>query len=252
MSQAYARKLSAGRAEQSVDELLGRLPGLLSSAASQYLNLLKRSSKLVEGLLPADLLASSNECCAVPTQDCPPHCIAEIGWEGCACETQRASVTVSNTGTQSRAFTFGAGSLGPAKVEVAPAAAQLAPRQAVTLHVTVPGNQGLKEGETYSGELLIRGAYEQCVRLRLRVTAPTVPQLDVEQGDLPERITELKWYRHWQCTEPCEQGRVADPGGDRPATTTGVAVVNDSAAAATATVARKTSSSRAPARKKRG
>lgn len=264
MSQAYVRDLSASRAEQGVETLLDGLPQLLSAAASQYLTLLKRSSKLVEGLLPTGLLEGANDCCSVPTQDCPPRCIAEIGWEGCACEAQRATVTVKNSGTQARNFSFSAGSLGPAKVEVVPPAAQLAPGQAVTLQVLVPGNQGLKEGETYGGELLIRGAYEQCVKLKLRVAAAAVPQLELAQGEVPERITELKWYRHWQCTDPCAPARIADPAVDRPPTlatnaATAVAVLGDAAMPA-ALVASEApagtpvikTASRVPARKKRG
>lgn len=216
MSQAHVRDLSGSRAEQGIDSLLDGLPGLLSSAASQYVELLRRGSKLVGALLPAGMLEGANDCCTVPTQDCPPRCIAEIRWEGCACEPQRATVTVRNTGSQARGFSFDAGNLGPAKVEVTPAAAQLAPGQAVTLQVVVPPHQGLKEGETYASELLIRGAYEQCVRLKLRVAPAAVPQLEVSQGDPPERITELKWYRHWQCTDPCAPARIADTVADRP------------------------------------
>lgn len=216
MSQAHVRDLSGGRAEQGIDSLLDGLPGLLSSAASQYVDLLRRSSRLVSGLLPSGILEGANDCCTVPTQDCPPRCIAEICWEGCVCEPQRAIVTVKYTGSQARNFSFAAGSLGPAKVEVSPAAAQLAPGQSVMLQVAVPPNQGLKEGETYASELLIRGAYEQCVRLKLRVAPAAVPQLEVSQGDPPERITELKWYRHWQCTDPCAPARIADTAADRP------------------------------------
>jgi hypothetical protein len=218
MSQAHVRDLSGSRVERGIDSLLDDLPGLLSSAASQYVDLLRRSSKLVGALLPGGLLEGANDCCSVPTQACPPRCVAEIEWEGCACEAQRATVTVKNSGEQARNFTFSAGTLGPAKVEVAPPAAQLAPGQAVTVQVAVAPNQGLKEGETYSSELLIRGAYEQCVKLKLRVAASTVPQLDVAQGEVPERITELKWYRHWQCTDPCAPARIADAGVDRPPT----------------------------------
>lgn len=207
MSQAHVRDLSGNPAEQGLAALLDDLPGLLSSAASQYVNLLRRGSKLVGALLPIDRLGSSNDCCSVPTQDCPPRCIAEICWDGCACEVQRATVTVKNSGAQTRAFSFVAGSLGPAKVEVAPPAATLAPGQAVTLQLAVPANQGLKEGETYTGELLVRGAYEQCVRLRLRVGPAAVPHLDLCQGEVPQKITELNWYRHWQCTDPCASER---------------------------------------------
>lgn len=203
MNQAYVRDLTGSKAEQGIDAMLDELPGMLSSATSAYLNLIRRAGRAVGELLPADMLAGANECCAVPTQDCPPHCVAEICWDACAGETQRATIAVKNTSSQARTFTFAAGNLGPAKVEIAPPAAQLGSGQSVTLQVAVPASAGLKEGETYTTELLVRGAYEQCVKLKLRVTRTVVPHLDLAQGDVPQRITELKWHRHWQCTDPC-------------------------------------------------
>ena len=247
MSQAYVRDLTGSKAEQGIDAMLDELPGMLSSATSVYLKLIRRAGRAVGELLPADVLAGANECCAVPTQDCPPRCVAEICWEACAGETQRATITVRNTSNQARTFTFTAGNLGPAKVDVAPPAAQIAAGQSVTLQVAVPA-AGLKEGETYATELLVRGAYEQCVKLKLRVMQTTVPQVCLAQGDVPQRITELKWYRHWQCTDPCAPARTPnDPAirtGDIAGLTQAVSVVTNNAAPApsalrTAKTARK-------------
>ncbi|HTN49752.1 MAG TPA: hypothetical protein VMK32_10010 [Burkholderiaceae bacterium] len=202
MSQAYVRDLTGSKAEQGIDVMLDELPGMLSSATSVYLKLIRRAGRMVGDMLPADMLAGANECCAIPTQDCPPHCVAEIVWHACPGETQRATITVRNTSAQARTFTFTAGNLGPAQVQIAPAAALIDAGQSVTLQVAVPA-AGLKEGETYTTELLVRGAYEQCVRLKLCVDRTVVPHLDLAQGDVPKRITELQWYRHWQCTDPC-------------------------------------------------
>jgi hypothetical protein len=202
MSQAYVRDLTGSKAEQGIDAMLDELPGMLSSATSVYLKLIRRAGRAVGELLPADVLAGANDCCAVPTQDCPPHCVAEICWDACPGETQRATITVKNTSAQTRTFTFAAGNLGPAQVAIVPPAARIDAGQSVTLQVAVAA-AGLKEGETYTTELLIRGAYEQCVKLKLHVAPTAVPHVDVSQGDLPHRVTELKWYRHWQCTDPC-------------------------------------------------
>jgi len=263
MSQTYVRDLTGSKAEQGMDVLLDELPGMLSSATSAYLRLIRRAGRMVGDLLPADMLTGANECCAVPTQDCPPHCVAEICWDACLGETQRASITVKNTSAQTRAFAFTAGNLGPAKVEIVPPAAQIAAGQSVTLQVTVAG-AGLKEGETYTTELLVRGAYEQCVKLKLRVTRTAVPQVDLALGDVPQRITELKWYRHWQCTDPCAPPsrttddaalRTGDVAGGPPHAT---GVVANRTAAASAThaarfvkVARKAASRRGAAKKRR-
>jgi hypothetical protein len=262
MSQAYVRDLTGSKAEQGIDVMLDELPGMLSSATSAYVKLIRRAGRMVGDLLPADLLTGANECCAVPTQDCPPHCVAEICWDACPGETQRATITVKNTSAQTRTFTFSAGNLGPAKVEIVPPAAQIAAGQSATLQVAVAA-AGLKEGETYTTELLIRGAYEQCVKLKLHVTRTAVPHVDVAQGDVPQRITELKWYRHWQCTDPCAPpARTTDDGvlrtGDvagGPPQAAGV-VANRTAAAGTRVtrsvkIARKAALRRGAAKKRR-
>jgi len=219
MSRVFVRDLSGSKAAQEVGNLIDALPGMMSSAATQYIDLLRRSARLIGDAVPAGLglLDSSNDCCGVPTQECPPRCVAEICWEACIGDAQQAVINVKNTGEQSRNFTFAAGTVGPAKVEVSPASAQLAPGQVVAVHVSVPAGQGLKPGETYRGELTIRGAYEQCVQLVLRVATPQVAKLDVSQGAVPQHITELKWYRHFQCTEPCDVGQTRVPGQPTPA-----------------------------------
>lgn len=222
MSQATVRHLGGSTVQQGLDGLLDGLPGLVNGATSQYVGLLRRGIKLAGDMLPAnlaELAGSSNDCCSVPTQDCPPRCVAEIDWEACAGEAQHAVINVKNSGRQARSFSFSAGNLGPSKVDVTPPSAQLAPGQSVAVRVDVPPSEAFKPRETYTGEVLIRGAYEQCVRLRLRVATPATATVDLCQGEVPERITELKWYRHWQCTEPCAPARVpgnTDVAGHNP------------------------------------
>lgn len=220
MSQATVRHLSDSSVRQGLDGLLTDLPGLVSTATTQYVDLLRRGLKLAGDIVPPSLTSSlthlagsSNDCCTVPTQDCPPRCVAEIDWEACGGEPQRAVINVKNTGQQARDFSFAAGSIGPAKVEVQPTGARLAPGESAAVQVTVPSTDGLKAGETYTGELLIRGAYEQCVKLRLRLARPVIATLDLSQGEVPRHISELKWYRHWQCVDSCAPGiRGNQPG----------------------------------------
>jgi hypothetical protein len=223
MSRAFVRDLSGFKAGQEVDKLIDALPGVISSAASQYVDLLRRSVRLIGEAVPSGLglLSSSNDCCGVPTQACPPRCVAEICWEACLGEAQHAVINVENTGRQSRNFTFAAGALGPAKPTVSPASAELAPGQIVAVQVSVPAGQGFRPGETYRGELTIRGAYEQCVKLVLRLATPQPAEVDVRQGEAPQRITELKWYRHFQCAEPCDRGEADMAQATPPAATVG-------------------------------
>jgi hypothetical protein len=191
------------------EALLAGLPDLVNTATTGYVDLLERGLKMTRAMFSGsrDVFRLPDSCCSVPTRECPPHCVAEIEWDGCGCEAQRAVITVKNTSRENHEYTFSAGSLGPAEVEVAPAKASLGAGESVTLNVTAQASEAYEPGETYTGELLVRGAYEQCVILKRRISAPAVARLTIEQGDAPERITELKWYRHWQCVDPCPPAR---------------------------------------------
>ena len=64
----------------------------------------------------------------------------------------------------------------------------------------------------YHAEIVIKGAYEQCVRVRLRISCKKVCGdehcvCEVVQGDPPVRIRAHHWYHHFQCTEPCGDER---------------------------------------------
>jgi len=232
MSQASVRRLGASSSvEQGFDQVLDELPKLLSTAATQYVSLLRRGINLAGSIVPAGLTdslsglsalaAKGNDCCSVPTQDCPPRCVAEICWEACLGETQQASITVKNTGSQTRGFTFAATPLGPAQPQVQPANAQLAPGQQVVVQLSVPTGEGFKPGDTYGGELTIRGVGPQGTRAPLKIAAPQTASVSVDHGEPPQHITELKWYRHWQCIEPCDSGRMP-PTQPPPAGSVGV------------------------------
>lgn len=218
MSHATVRSMAGSASGIDPERLLAGLPDLVNTATTGYVDLLERGLEMTRAMFSGgrEVFRIPDSCCSVPTRECPPRCIAEIDWDGCGCEAQRAVITVKNTSGQSHDYVFSAGSLGPGKVEIAPAKASLAPDESVTLNVTAQASEDYEPGETYTGELLIRGAYEQCVKLKRRISAPAVARLAIEQGDVPERITELKWYRHWQCIEPCPQTKPRPRDPSRP------------------------------------
>lgn len=220
MSRAQVRPLTGSTAQQGIDQMLGALPGLVSDSLDQYVSLLRRGSRLLGGLLPTGKLADDG-CCEVPTRDCPPRCVCEFDWQAAPGEAVRATIRVTNTSAQARDFTFSGSVLrddqgnAPGDIAVTPASAMLASGQSVVLRVAIAVNDKYALGHCYAGEIAIRGAYEQCVCVRLCVERPPVPHCDVSQGDPPERITELHWYRHYQCTEPCAPPprQPAEPAG---------------------------------------
>jgi len=177
--QAYARSLELGRA------MLGGYLDLWRGAAARAAT------------------------CGVPETDCPPRCVCELSWEGQPRDTVRGTIRVANTGKDARTFAFVPTPLqtegqppGPTPA-VEPATAQLAPGDSVLVTVAIPLSQGFETGRTYTGEIAVRGRYEQCVRVRVRVEAEPRPHCDVEQGEIPTRVRQHRWSDHFQCEEPC-------------------------------------------------
>lgn len=222
MSKATVRHLSGTAAERGVEDLLVALPQLVSRSVEQYAALLGRSSKLLTGLVPAQLFSTS-DCCDIPQQDCPPRCVCEIAWEACPGETVKASVRVRNTSAQARNFTFSAAPLqgggdAPGALAISPAARTLQSGESVDVAIVLAVNDKFRPGERYATEILIRGAYEQCVIVRLDVVSSATVCCEIDQGDTPVRIRAHRWYEHFQCTEPCgpERSRPTPQGPSVP------------------------------------
>jgi len=146
--------------------------------------------------------------CAIPETECPPRCVCDLEWEACPGEKLQATITVRNTSSTTRLFHFSSTVFqGPGNPNVplslSPTSANLAPNQAITIAVSFGVGANFQPGQAYHAEVLITGAYEQCVDVILRVRAATQPHCDVEQGDIPKRIHAHQWYHHFQCEEPC-------------------------------------------------
>ena len=220
MSKATVRHLTGTAAERGMQDLLVALPQLASRSIDQYAALLARSSKLVAGFVPAQLFTTSG-CCDIPEQECPPRCVCEIAWEASPGETVKAAIRVRNTSSQARNFTFGAAPLqgggeSPGALALSPEARTLAPGESVDVAIAVTVNDKFKPGECYGTEVLVRGAYEQCVIVRLDVVPSATVRCELDQGDPPVRIRAHRWYEHFQCSEPCEPER---PRPNQPGTT---------------------------------
>lgn len=198
-------------------DLLTAGPRLLALSMESARDFVSRAAATMPGTPTVAQLRSeamgamgASDCgCDIPEQDCPPRCVCELHWEGSPGETFRAVIHVRNTSKVARAFTIsaanlsgvtsGALSITPANVHLAPGASQ-----AVTVEYRVP--DGTQSGDART-EILVRGAYEQCVTVRLTVQREPVITCEVSQGEPPTRIRTMHWYRHWQCEEPCEPAR---------------------------------------------
>jgi hypothetical protein len=158
--------------------------------------------------------SAATACCAIPEQDCPPRCVCEITWEATRGERLRCTVRVTNTSATARTFTVTAtGFAGPAGSTegptVTPGQLQLGGGSAGLVDVAYTVPEKVENGE-YLAEVVVKGAYEQCVSVALTVSSKEVCQLgetrcrcEVRQGDPPVRVRAHHWYDHFQCTEPC-------------------------------------------------
>jgi len=210
MSTARVRHLSGGNAQRGLDELLSKLPKLATRSIEQYVDLLQRGSSLMSAMLPKQLLSTAG-CCDIPQQDCPPHCVCEIAWQAAPGEPVQATIRVTNTSAQARSFSFKAtplrGGASPGTLGIAPASAYLSSGQSVTVTLATTVGNDARPGESYNAEVLIHGAYEQCVIVRLDVCSNQSAHCEVEQGDPPVRVRAHQWYHHFQCEEPCAPSR---------------------------------------------
>jgi hypothetical protein len=166
--------------------------------------------------LPDLALLRPKDPCAIPETECPPRCVCDVTWEASPAETPTVTVRVTNSSTSARTFQLHATPFmgpggSPGTLSLSPSTLTLQPTQSgiVNAKFTVPN---VPEGD-YHAEIVIRGAYEQCVRIRLRVRCSKTCGdehciCEVVQGDPPVRIRAHHWYHHFQCTEPCvDDGR---------------------------------------------
>lgn len=151
----------------------------------------------------------STDTCAVPETCCPPRCVCDLTWQGTLRDQLQGTITVTNTGKTARTFQFAATTLksggddSGVSPKLQPASAILKPGESVLVAVGISLSQGFETGRTYTGEITIRGVYEQCVRVSVDVQPQARPHCDVQQGEMPMRVRAHHWYDHYQCEEPC-------------------------------------------------
>lgn len=157
-------------------------------------------------------------CCHIPETECPPRCVCHIRWEAAPGQKQQSTIRVANTGRTARTFHFSAGPFqGPGNpagfLSVTPASASLQPGQSTVVTAAFTPTSAFQVGETYESEMVIRGAYEQCVCFSLTVVSEHHAHCEVEQADPPLHIKAHHWYDHFQCVEACfsQHRREAEP-----------------------------------------
>lgn len=222
MSHATARQPSS-TGQPSLDDLVGFGFKLLSLSIDTLRTVVQEAPRLLPQSLDATP-SRGQSVCEIPETECPPRCICDVTWEATLGETPSLTVRVTNSGGAARSFqlhaTPFAGPVGsPGTIKLAPASLNLQPGNSgiVDAKFTVP-NKTL-EGD-YRSEIIVTGAYEQCVRVLLKVRCKKTCGdehcfCDVVQGDPPVRIRAHHWYDHFQCIEPCVDPRYVKPDHDQ-------------------------------------
>lgn len=183
--------------------LLG--PNLMAASLEQAGRFVRLTSNMLSDL-PS---FKHSGCCEIPATDCPPRCVCEIQWEASPGEHLKSTIRVTNTSEKNaRNFHFIATSFqGPGNPQVplavSPASANLQPGQSTLITAAFTPTQAFQFGQTYEAEVLIKGAYEQCVCFRFTPVREVEAECEVEQGDTPIRLRRHQWYDHFQCAEPC-------------------------------------------------
>jgi hypothetical protein len=226
MSKVAVRSLS-GSCTSDAASLAKVAPRLLTLSVEAVTDLLQGMAGLLGPVLaggpgrcmpamPTMARPSSPGCCEIPEVDCPPRCVCEITWEAARGEKLQCSIRVVNSSASARTFHLsstafaGPAGGGKAAIDLAPTSLQLAGGMSGVVEASFAVPDEMAPG-AYEAEILVRGAYEQCVRVLLCVTrkpgcGPDLPQCcrcEITQGDPPIRIRAHHWYDHFQCSEPC-------------------------------------------------
>ena len=154
--------------------------------------------------LPRPVALRPQQMCEIPETECPPRCVCHITWEASPREKLACNIKVTNSSEKPRVFALKAIPFpDPAgTIQITPDSMNLGPGQTggAQAFYTVP--DGLATG-TYKTEILVAGAYEQCITVTLHVHDQQHCECHLVQGEIPVRIRAHRWYEHFQCVERC-------------------------------------------------
>jgi hypothetical protein len=145
--------------------------------------------------------------CEIPQTHCPPRIAGKIEWPIERGATPEAVIVVRNIATIPRAFVFSATALaglggGSASLSITPLNATLAAGESVIVRVSLSGSDSLTACQDYRAEVVIKGAWEQAVKVLCRVAPDPFDSCIVDQSDsLRDRVLHPETYKSgvaWQ------------------------------------------------------
>ncbi|MFE8072699.1 hypothetical protein QQM79_16700 [Marinobacteraceae bacterium S3BR75-40.1] len=149
-------------------------------------------------------LGGCDPCCTIPEIHCPDPCVAVICWTGCPGDQFNHKLQITNTSKTSREFTLEPDPFvcTEESVTVAPDKKTLAHNEALQATVSFKIPESFAGG-IYQARLRITGAYEQWIKVYVKVKPVQACCTHVEQGDIPRQVKAHHWYHHFQCEEAC-------------------------------------------------
>ena len=200
---------------RNIDDLALFSEKLIHFSSRQSRSLISRTLDLFDETIVESTKDRFKRSCKIPETNCPPRCVCEFSWEASRGEKGFFTARVTNTGTQQRNFSFSSTPFyGPGNpsdtMVVEPAGVNLKPGESVVVKMSFTVTDQFVPNNRYETEVLIQGAYEQCIKIVLHVESSEVGHCTIEQGETPTRIRAHRWYHHFQCEEPCFSDREGD------------------------------------------
>ena len=152
--------------------------------------------------LPTGISILPQQTCSVPETDCPPRCVCHITWEASHREKLSCNIKITNASDVQRLFTIKSLPFAGGTIQVNPDRITLEPGQTGYALAAYSVPENLTPG-IYKTEILVTGAYEQCISITLQVNGPESCECHIVQGEIPTRTVAHHWYDHFQCVEPC-------------------------------------------------
>ena len=186
------------------------LTPVMTAWMSWYQSLLPpQLSELTKSTSDTLMSMARSAVCDIPSIDCPPKCACDILWEASPGEVRKSTVKIKNTSKDTIQYTFEGkpfkkcGKTLDFSPDVNPRYVVAAPGEVVSVEIGVNVGEQFQSGVFYDSEVLVRGKYERCIKVKLSVACGCDDACSFDQGDIPYRVRPDSWYKHFQCSEPC-------------------------------------------------
>ncbi len=191
----------------AMDELTRIGSQLFSLSVDGALDFIKQATQIYSSSLPKWQTLQFRKLCEIPESECPPRCVCRIAWEACRGERLQCTLRITNTAAKARIFKLTAlpfqgagGALGT--ISLSPPSLNLKGGESGVSKASLNVPSDIMPGR-YDTEILVEGAYEQCIEVTLRVREDQHCVCEVSQGEIPTRVRAHHWYDHFQCVESC-------------------------------------------------